>query len=143
MHGVRVRAENPNGPRTTYFSYQRTRRQGRTLAPALATAVPLFPLRLMTDAHVDISSIPSGLALQNISPRKAAVQLELLSPTGQVLKATSTAIGVNRYMLRELSEWFDIAYGTPAIVRVRSNIPIQVLGVRVDGAGEALAFPPR
>ena len=38
MHGMRIRARNPVGPRVEYFSYQRTTRKGTTNAPVLRDA---------------------------------------------------------------------------------------------------------
>jgi hypothetical protein len=143
MHGVRVRAENRDGSRTEYFSYQRTQRQGTSAFASLNETVPLFPLRLTTAARLDVASIPTALALQNITNTTASVRLDLLSSSGQVLDTASTSIASNRFRLRDVSEWFGTTYATPSSVRIRSNIPIQVLGVRVDAAGDATAFSPR
>jgi hypothetical protein len=143
MHGIRVRAENKDGPRTEYFSYQRTHRQDTSEFPVLNEAVPLFPLRLMTKARVDITAVSTALALQNIKNATAAVRLELLSPAGEILATTSTSVAPNRFKLREISEWFGISYSTPSSVRVRSSVPIQVLGIHVNTSGDAAAIAPR
>lgn len=142
MHGVRVRAENPNGPRTTYFSYQRTQSQGATRSAALAGIVPLFPLQLMTRARIDLTGTPAGVGLQNLDAATASVHLDLLSPSGQVLATKTTTVQPNRYKVRELSEWFGTSYATPARVRVRSTVPIQVVGIRVDASGDASPVIP-
>ncbi len=80
MHGMRIRAENKDGAKTTYFSYQRTSRQGTSAFPALQHAVPLFPIRLATRARITIPGVSTGIALQNLNAAPARVALELLSP---------------------------------------------------------------
>src|SRR5207247_2362663 len=35
MHGLRIKAENPDGSRTRYYSYERTQRQGTSADPIL------------------------------------------------------------------------------------------------------------
>ena len=143
MHGMRIRAENRDGAKTTYFSYQRTSRQGRSAFPALQRAVPLFPIRLATRARITIPGVSTGIALQNLNAAPARVALELLSPRGAVLATTATTVDPNRFRVREVSELFGINYGASYAVRVVSTVPIQAMGISVDPSGDALPILPQ
>ena len=143
MHGMQIRAENKDGSKTTYFSYQRTSRQGTTASAALQNAVPLFPLRLTTLAVVDLQGVPRGIAVQNIDNAIAPVALDLLSPEGRVLATTRIDVASNRYVVEEVSELFGVAYQASAQVRVRSVVPVQVMGIQVDASGTATPTAPR
>jgi hypothetical protein len=143
MHGMRIRAENRDGTKTTYFSYQRTSRQGTSAFPALQHAVPLFPIRLATRARITIAGVATGIALQNLNTAPALVALELLSPQGAVLAATMTAVEPNRFRVREVSELFGINYGASDAVRVVSTVPIQAMGISVNPSGDASPIVPR
>ena len=143
MHGMRIRAENKDGAKTTYFSYQRTAREGKSAFPALQHAVPLFPVKLATRARVTIPGVSTGIALQNIDSATAVVALELLSPQGTVLAATATTVQPNRFRVLEVSELFGINYGRSYGVRVVSTTPIQSMGITVDASGEASPVLPQ
>jgi len=143
MHGQRIRAENPDGARTAYFSYQRTTRQGTTRVPALQNAVPLFPMRLATRARVDIPGVLTGVALQNIGNVTALAVLELLSPDGQTLAVRLTTVKPSRFRVKEVSELFGITYGPDFAVRVWSDVPIQAMGISVDPSGQMSPILPR
>jgi IPT/TIG domain len=143
MHGMRIRAENRDGAKTTYFSYQRTRRQGASAFAALQAAVPLFPLRLVTQARVDIAAVSTALALQNIGNTIAPVSLDLLAPGGQRLATKLVSVNPDRFTVTEISELFGITYVPGLSVRVRSAVPIQVMGIEVNAAGDATPIPPR
>jgi len=143
MHGMRIRAENPNGPKTVYFSYQRTRPQGTSLFPTLQNSVPLFPLRLVTQALVEIPGVSTALALQNLADVTAPVLVDLLAPDGRVLATRITSVDPSRFKVREISELFGIAYVAGFSVRARSLVPIQVMGIQVDAAGNATPIASR
>ena len=143
MHGMRIRAENKDGAKTEYFSYQRTARQGTSAFPALQRAVPLFPIRLATRARIAIPGVSTGIALQNLNAAPARVALELLSPQGAVLAATTTTVEPNRFRVREVSELFGINYGASYAVRVVSTVPIQAMGISVNPSGDALPILPQ
>ena len=143
MHGQRIRAENVNGARATYFSYQRTARQGTTDIPALQNAVPLFPMRLATRADIDVPGVLTGVALQNIGSFTALAVLELLSPHGRVLAVTLTTVNPSRFRVKEISELFGITYGPNFTVRVWADLPIQAMGISVDASGFASPIVPR
>ncbi len=143
MHGMRIRAENPDGAKTTYFSYQRTRRQGISAFAAVQNSVPLFPLRMTTHARVPVRVVSTAVALQNISAAIAPVIVDLLAPDGQVLARKTITVNPSRYVLREVSELFGITYVPSSSVRVQSTVPIQVMGIEIDPAGDATPIVPR
>ena len=144
MHGMRIRAENQDGSKTTYFSYQRTSRQGTTTFLALQNVVPLFPLRLTTLGLVDVTGVPTAVAVQNIDSAVAPVAFDLLTPEGGVLATTTIDVYPNRFVVKELSELFGVAYVASTRVRVRSNaVPIQTMGIGIDAAGTATPIVPQ
>src|SRR5262245_57753373 len=124
MHGQRIRVENVDGAKATYFSYERTRREGRSDVSALQSAVPLFPMRLDTNARIDIPGVLTGVALQNVGSITALAVLELVSPLGQPLAVTLTAIRPSHFRVKDVSEFFGIDYGPDYAVRVWSDLPI-------------------
>jgi hypothetical protein len=143
MHGMRIRAENPSGARTTYFSYQRTRRQGLSTFAVLQHTVPLFPLVLTIRADVDISSPSSAIAVQNIGAATAKVAIDLVDPQGHVLGTVTRNVKTNRFRVNDVSELFGAPPAGPATLRVRSTSPIQVMGIELDSAGDATPIVPR
>lgn len=143
MHGQRIRAENIDGAKTTYFSYQRTTRKGASAVAALQNTVPLFPLRLATQASIDLPGVLSGVALQNISDDRVVVELDLLSPQGQTLATTIRKIPPKRFKVKEVSELFGLTYGPSFAVRVRASAPIQAMGISVDPSGFTSPIVPR
>ena len=143
MHGLRIRVRNPDGARTTYFSYQRTRRSGSSLHPVLRTAMPLMPRHSVLTAIVDLPGTSAGLALQNIQPSPATVTAELLAANGTALATVQLNLPANQFIVQELSELFRFAYSSPLTVRVRAGAPIQVMGISVDALGNATPRLPR
>ena len=144
MHGLRIKAENPDGSRTRYYSYERTQRQGTSADPILRNVVPLFSSRPGTDdTLVDIASVPTGLALQNLESTPALVHVELLAPDGQPLDATNLLLQRQRFVVSEISELFNIQYAPSMVVRVTSRKPIQVMGVAIDPSGDVTPVVPR
>jgi hypothetical protein len=143
MHGMRIRAENPDGHKTTYFSYQRTRRQGTSAFPAFQNVVPLFPLRMSAEARVRITAVPTALALQNIGTASVRAAVDLLAADGRVLATRVIRIAPSRFAVSEISELFGMSYVPSSIVRVRSAAPIQAMGIEVNPSGDARPIAPR
>ncbi len=141
MHGLRIRARNPDGNRAEYYSYQRTTRSGTSLFPVLRTAVPLLPSRTVTSAVVKTIGTTTGIALQNIGSQAAAADLELWAPSGSRLAIVRVNVPANQYVLREISELFGMSYPSGASVRVRASRPVQVMGVAVDGTRATPLLP--
>jgi hypothetical protein len=134
MHGMGIRAENRDGSRTEYFSYQRTRRFGTSAHQILRDAVPLFSQRMTQTATVRFSSGGvAALALQNLEPAAAEVVAVLRRNDGSLVANTVVSVPSNHYVLGELSEMFQAAAPDSSIVQITAVTPVQVLGVKVEG----------
>lgn len=165
MHGLRIRARNDekdNKSESEYFSYQRTTPAGTSNDPILGKAVPLFAPATYTAATVDLpkasagkrraadpsrgsgaSAAKNGVALQNLTSSTATVSIELLDRAGHPYAVNTVSLGPDRYFVREISEVFG-PVAPAAAFRIRSDVPIQVLGLTADrSSGSAAALPPR
>ncbi|MCU1349546.1 MAG: hypothetical protein JWO56_2576, partial [Acidobacteria bacterium] len=169
MHGVRIRARNPDKSESTYFSYERTRPMSASNDSILGRAVPLFAPATFTTATVALprpsaggkhravghssgadsfiaaaqsGRVTVGFALQNPGTSDASASVELLDVFGHPYAANTVTIGPDRYLVREINELFG-AVAPPAAVRVTSTSPLQVLGLVADhSADTATAVPP-
>jgi hypothetical protein len=135
MHGMEIGAENRDGSRTTYFSYQRTRRTDTKRHAFLPEAVPLFSRRMMRAALLRFSDAAAGVAVQNLQPSPVDILAELFTSEGTPVASTVITLPSNQYILGEISEMFPALHARSCIVRVTAITPIQVLGVVVDGTG--------
>ena len=143
MHGMRIRAENEDGPRIEYFSYQRAYRLGASIADVYRDAVPVFPNRASLKAVVDLTGYSAGLAVQNIKRVESQVTAELFAGNGSLLAKTLVTLPANRYLLHEISELFEVAYQPGSFVRVQATSPVQVMGISVSEAGKASPVLPQ
>lgn len=169
MHGLRIRARNDeknNRSESEYFSYERTSAAGASNDPVLRKVVPLFAPASYSSATIDLplrssssgrrrravrpstgsgsgsNHTVAGLALQNLQSTPATVSVELLDSAGHAYAINTIALAPDRHFVRELSEIFGSA-APAAALRVRSNIPIHVLGLVADrSSGTAAAVPP-
>ena len=137
MHGQGIKVINRDGAETMYFSYQRAARQSAGTHPAFANTVPIFADTETTAASVDVRGAVTGLAIQNRQAAAARVAAELVRADGQVAATATLAIEPNRFAVVELAELFGVAYSASQVVRVRSPLPVQVMGIAVDAAGSA------
>ena len=146
MHGVRVRARNPkadSGERIEYFSYQRTKPLGTPANTDLQSAVPLFPGRSAAEsAEFTVAGAVTALAVQNLK-QDALVAADLLSADGTVLASAELAVPTNHYVVRDDVELFGIVSPPGAIIRVRAQSPVQVMGVAIDALGALTPIVPR
>jgi hypothetical protein len=136
MHGMMIRATNPDGTRSVYFSYQRTGPHGASADAVLEYAVPLLPPAAVNAATVAFPA-PALLhtydvAIQNVEGVTASVRLELVDADGTVIGITQLELPSSRYAVRELSELFGFAPDGACTVRVASATPVQVLGASAD-----------
>jgi hypothetical protein len=109
----------------------------------LARAVPLFPRSSRLSGTVRLAGAATGLAVQNIQPAGASVLAELLASNGTRLAVVRLSVAANRFVVREISELFQMSYNGTQSVRVRSSVPVQVMGVAVSSAGAASPLLPR
>lgn len=168
MHGLRIRARNDdkdNRSESEYFSYERTMPEVATSDPVLKKVVPLFAPTEYTSATIDFPGRPSarrrraarpargsgtspaatstGFALQNLKSSRATVTVELLDGSGHSYAINTVSLGPDRHVVREISDVFGVI-APPAALRIRSDIPIHMLGLTADPqSGSAAALPPR
>jgi hypothetical protein len=137
MHGLEVEARNPDGSQSTFFSYQRTSRTGKTGQSVMKDIVPIFQSRSAQRSTLYLSGATTGVALQNLERTDAVVVAELFTASGAGVAATTVTLPSNTFLVRELSELFRIRNFGDAIVDLRSATPVQVLGVSIDSTGTA------
>jgi hypothetical protein len=137
MHGLEIKARNPDDARVTYFSYQRTSRWGKSDDPVLRDVVPLFRSRTSRDATLKLAGAAMGIALQNLAAHDAAVTVHLLTSAGVPVGVARITVPSNRFVVRELTEVFRTVPGGNLVVRLSSPTPVQVLGISVDSSGAA------
>lgn len=148
MHGQMIRAANPDGTRSVYFSYQRTRADSPSTDPVLQFAVPLVPPAAVTAAEVGFPAAALattyGIGVQNIETADAAITFTLVDAAGNVVTTADALLPPSRYIVRELSELFGVAPDAACTVRVSSSVPVQVIGATADQtAGTASPILPR
>lgn len=143
MHGMRVRADDPDNTKSEYFSYQRTKRQGESLHPVLRDVVPLFPYRSAAASEVVLAGDEAGFAMQNLSPVAANAVVDLVAADGTLLSSVNVSLSTNKYIVREISEMFQVPYQASSVVRVRSDVPVEVMALSVDASGAVKPLAPR
>jgi IPT/TIG domain-containing protein len=167
MHGLRIRARNPDKSEATYFSYERTTSVTPSNDSVLSHAVPLFAPATFTTATVPLprasvtkrravghsgagSSAVAGqqgrlalaFALQNLSASDVSASVELLDSFGNPYAVNTVTIGPGRYLVREIGEVFGTV-SPPSAFRIKSAVPLQVLGIVAEhSGGTAIAVPP-
>ena len=137
MHGLEVEARNPDGSRSTFFSYQRTSRAGKAGQSVMRDIVPLFQSRSLQSATLHLSGATTGVALQNLNRTDAVVAAELFNASGARAASTTVTVPSNTFLIRALSELFRVRSFGDAIIRLTSATPVQVLGVSIDSTGAA------
>jgi IPT/TIG domain len=146
IRGARVRVDNPDNERATYFPYQRTTKVGNSTHALVANSFPLFPQAALTLAYFRPTlqgTMFSGIALQNLNSVGVTATLQLYSNTGQLLAARRVALGANTRFSRDLVELFPNA--SPANktrLKVTCVTGIQMLGLLGDDStGTLLPVP--
>jgi hypothetical protein len=134
MHGMAIKATNPDGSRSAYFSYQRTTRAGPSGHSVFANVVPVFPYRTTLAAAVTVAGAETGLALQNLETTDTTVVTELMLADG-LRRVAVLNVPSNQFVVKELSEIFG-PYVDAATVCIHAVTPVQVMGVALD-AGNA------
>ena len=147
MTGQRIRVDNPDGSRTTFYSYARgipAATSGRTL---LAKTYPIFSGTRRSVA--EFGTIPEmhesqyiALALQNPNLTSANVIMALHAADGTLVHTASRSLERGYRLALELSELFDgVAPPPGGFVRVSSSLPIQMFDLLCDE--EAWTVTPR
>lgn len=148
MHGMLVKAANPDGSRASYYSYQRTRSASPSADPVLQDAAPLLPPQQRTTGQVALPAFTftttTDLAVQNISGAAAQVVVELVEVNGTTIASRNLDLGTNRYIVRSTAELFGFPAAAPDVLRVRATRPVQIVGVSADSStGTAVPIVPR
>jgi hypothetical protein len=136
MDGIRVRVRNDT-QRITYFSYFRSQAVGKSTHPLLAQTYPLFARKTYTDATLPwtrSASLFTGLAVQNPGMSDASITVEMQSAAGNALGSLSFSLPVGSKITRDLLEFFAGVPAEATSVRIRSNVPVQILGLLGDDA---------
>jgi hypothetical protein len=120
------------------------RRRRRSVSHTRGDAAPQAAASQATGSLTTGPGTPAAaFALQNLNSSNASVSIELLDPAGNPYAVNTVAVGPSRYLVREIGEVFGVI-AAPAAFRIRSNVPLQVLGLVTDpSAGSAAALPPR
>jgi hypothetical protein len=137
MHGLEVEARDPDGFRPTFFSYQRTSRAGKVAHSAMRDIVPLFQSRSVRNATLHLSGTTTGVAVQNLEQTDAVVVAELFTAPGIRVADTTIMLASNTFLVRTLSELFQVSNFGDGFVSLTSATPVQVLGVSIDSNGAA------
>jgi len=138
MTGQRIRVENPDGSRTTFYSYARgipAAISGHTL---LARTYPIFSGARRSAA--EFGAIPEmhgsqyiALALQNPNLTSANVTMALHAADGALVRTATRSLQSGYRLALELSELFDGMAPPPGgSVWVSSSLPIQMFDLLCD-----------
>ncbi len=147
MHGMMIKASNPDGTKSVYFSYQRTFPMPVLSSdPVMKFAVPLAPLHLVNTATIalpaPVAGTTYGIALQNITADTTATILVTYADGTTAM--TTLDVGVNKFVVREFSELFGAPPAAPSTVVVMSPVAIEALGIAADQtAGTASPILPQ
>ena len=144
MHGKRVRVTNPDRSSAIYYSFLRATPMGESARPLLAVTVPIFNTRTFTRAFfvpVVDSRLFMGLGFQNPSSRSSVITIELFSAAHQLIGSSSFTLPSETRISREISEYLSDFRPRPGdYLRVRSSVPIQVIGL-VGNEAEGSVVP--
>jgi len=151
LYGRRVRVRNPDLSRASYFAYLRAIWIERSDRPLLASTDPIFSPQKFTGAFVSQTAGANqflALAMQNPAASPANVTVELRSIAAGLIATTTRAMPPRTRIVREVSELFGQGLPADGYLLVRSDSPIQILGLLGDDAAgtvdpviAALAFP--
>jgi IPT/TIG domain len=146
IRGKRIRIDNPDNERATYFAYQRTTRIGASTHPLVASGLPLFPQTALSLGYfrpVLQGTMFSGLALQNLNTARVTATFQLYSKTGTLLSTKTLSMATNTRYSRDLVEMFPVLKPRNGMsLKVTSSKPIQMLGLLGDDStGTLLPVP--
>ena len=145
--GRRVRVDNPDDSRSTYYWYTRGIPAATSARTLLSLTHPVFSgtaRSLSTFGPIPAldASQYAALALQNPNATGADVTVALYAADGAFLHSSTRSLKSGYRLALELSELLD---GVPppagAFVRVTSSVPIEVFGLICDET--AWAVTPR
>ena len=121
----------------TYFSYLRGVEAVKSIYPAIATAIPVFPLLTSLQASVNQNgtgfggSTLSALAIQNNNPVPVTVTLTASTPLGRIGRVNIT-LAYGEKITRELGEYFGVALSIGTRVQAEGTAPLQFVAFTAD-----------
>jgi hypothetical protein len=141
FHGRRIRAKNPDGFRASYYSYMRATRVGESAVPLLARTMPIFPTTAASTSFVPVTAGAGqffALAVLNPNPGSATFSIDLSTADGAIA-STAVTLPPRSKIAREVSELVGIAAPAGSFLSVRSDQPVQVIGLVGDDAASSVA----
>ena len=138
LTGARLRIDNPDLSRATYYLYMRGIPAATSNRALLSTTQPIFSGTTRSVASVGPLPAMDGtqsaaLALQNPGLASATVTLELLASDQTLLLSSTRSLPNGHRLALEISELFDgVVPPAGASVRVISSLPIQAFGLLCD-----------
>ena len=138
LTAARLRIDNPDFSRATYYSYMRGIPAATSSRTLLSATEPLFSGTTRSVATLGPFPAMNGMqyaamALQNPGLASVTVTAELLAPDETLLHSSTRSLPNGYQLALELSELFDGVVAPPgASVRVISSSPIQVFGILCD-----------
>ena len=138
LDGARVRIINPDKTNVEYYSYLRAQSAGISTDAVLAQAVPLFSgndyslVEIPTANPAFGQNQDTGIALENATATAADVRLQMTDAFGVKLGETLVQVPAYMKMTRTVQELFGVKPTVVSVVKVRSLIPVRVLGILID-----------
>ncbi len=138
LDGARVRIINPDKTSVEYYSYLRAQSSGISTDAVLAQAVPLFSgndyslVEIPTANPAFGQNQDTGIALENATATAADVRLQMTDAFGVKLGETLVQVPAYMKMTRTVQELFGVKPTVVSVVKVRSLIPVRVLGILID-----------
>ena len=75
--------------------------------------------------------------ITSLATSAAAVMVQLFSAQRILIATTGLTIPINRYVVREITELFQMNVPPGTYVRIVSTGPVQTMGIAVNNAGHA------
>ena len=138
LDGARVRINNPDKTTVEYYSYLRGQSSGISTDAVLAQAVPLFSgneynlVEVPTANPAFGQNQDTGIALENATATAADVRMQMTDAFGVKLGETLVQVPAYMKMTRTVQELFGVKPTVVSVVKVRSLIPVRVLGILID-----------
>lgn len=138
LDGARVRIFNPDKTSVEYYSYLRATSSGASSDALLAQTVPLFSGRDYNDVSMPTANPvfgrneDTGVAIENATDTIANAQLEMYDAFGTKLGEAKVQVPAYTKFSRTVQELFAVKPATISVVRIRSLVPLRVMGILID-----------
>jgi hypothetical protein len=143
MQGQEITVTNLHSTSAIYYSFQRTTPIGRSSHPLFAITFPIFEYASWSSAIYFLPAASgtryAGLAIQNLQSTSANVTVLLVSSTGATVGSKAFTLPPNKRLVRATTEFIATAPPAGSTWRVRSNVPVQSLGLVGDDSTGVVA----